>query len=388
MNIGYYNTENVVGEVQVQENLSTSAKKNSDDYFVRIPVDMFDEKNISGDGVLLFHEICFHGNCRNPYVTYITVDMLSQVSGLTVKVVIEKIIELSNEGFITFQTDDSELKKNTFLTIHTPKGMTKAYDGFQELHKSTVDRVKESSIKKKGQTLKALVYIMWRKNIEYKISYKEWAYVLGISERTANTFIKELVDEGLISKIRGDYYTTETGEIRQEMNSYVVKDEKKIFKSNITQDHKRNLSVADLLVECTDERINPDNCRLFIYGSDLTVEDMYIYKTTKCPLVLKWGKKRYEAISTTKGGKKLVTQWENEVKQILLEQKTIEFDEYVYVDEDEDGELALADHYEIKKSKKEDEQPKQTEYNDRFLALMDRLKARDSDDNDNYEEAM
>jgi len=325
--------KDAIGEIEVI--------KEKEDKFVRIPMKMFaygSDSYVTDDEYVVYYEIVYHLWGRDISVTNTNVEMLYARIGWDVKTptrgkkrIIEALEGLKVKGYINIDSNGDEIKANTYLIIHSPRIKSKIFDekivvegttytawqGVTEL----IMKASKLDVNKIGQRLKVLTYIMWRYNIDYSISFDEWANVLQVSVSTAKRIIKSLKEEGLIDVVSGTYYTDLDGKVRQEINKYgiskEVEEDKDAYKPTITGKQRKFMKVLELMTLTTDNRIVERN-NLLDYGSKLGVEDMIIYLTSDCTVVKEYGKKRFDAIKKNAKGKAMVEAWETKAKEQIV----------------------------------------------------------------------
>ncbi|GGA11903.1 hypothetical protein GCM10008018_66210 [Paenibacillus marchantiophytorum] len=396
-------TENVVGEVEAY---------NSNEKFVKTPMRMLAYASPSyatDDEIAVYYEIVYHASARDVSISNVNVDLLyarlqwdSKSISRGKKRIIDALAGLSQKGFISIDCNGEEIKATTYLVIRTPRNRSKLFDekvvsdgtvytGWTPVTE-LIMKIAKADEKNIGQRLKVLTYVLWRNNIQYAVSFDEWANVLKVSPSTAKRIIKSLKGEGIIKVKSGVYYTDDYGNVRQEINQYSVNDEPEAdedgYKPTITQRHSKLMKVADLLMATTDRRMTK-RINLFEYGSELSEDDMYIYLTTECLLVKEWGKKRFNAISKNASGKEMVESWESKARMMMANPKqeprkievittvennptTVKFDisNFVKIEEDPHT-LAFRERQRAFKEKQEQERIKtEEEEKERFIREM------------------
>ena len=169
---------------------------------------------------------------------------------------------------------------------------------------------------------KILIYVTWRtfadSNNQYAISYSEWESILKVSHQTAVKLVKQCVNKGLITKIRGDYYEV-NGEIRQMTNKYLIKEEN-VEQFNMTKEI--NTAVNSMTKESQSIETRDNNWFKTGDESWLNENDMYIYLTTKCTVLKEHGENRMNAISKSTKGKLIIEELKtNAMKRVKQEKR-------------------------------------------------------------------
>lgn len=400
-------TESYIGEVEVYKN---------EPKYVRVPMIMFayeSSRYATDDEIAVYYEIVYHASAREVSMSHVNVELLyarlkwdARTPSRGKKRITDAIVALKEKGYISIDSHGEEITAATYLTIRINKRVFEdrivcgntPYTQWTKVYESEMNTAK-ADIYKIGQRLKVLTYIKWRHNINYSICFEEWANVLGVSVSTANRIVKSLKEEGVIDVKSGVYYTDINGKARQEINQYSLPEEKEEsdddYKPTVTQRQRKMVSVAELLTKTNDKRM-VDRPELFVYGSDLSEEDMYIYLTTECSIVKEWGKKRFDAISKKPKGKEMVENWEMKAKKRIEKEQqeprriqieavlkenptTVDFDATNYTEQDEDAHTKA---YRMAQAKREEqERIKREEENERFRQEMLELE-------DEYEEAI
>lgn len=280
----------------------------------------------TNDELLVFYHVCTLVSARNPSLAILNIDLLNNIMNLDQKNqsrgkqrIKDAILGLTQKKYINIVNCESTLRYNTLLRISIP---------------STDDSIYTDSVKSGGSTykgftpvkeelfssaetvleLKVAIYVEWRSKIDYAISYKEWVNVLSVCHQTAVKIISECKDKGLITKLRGDYYYTSTGEIRQETNRY-----KSVSKQpEYNQQKKINTVVKSMTTQSQSTETRPHN--LFT-DRRLDMNDLYIYLTTDCVVLKQHAEKRLEGICKTPAGKKAMDTYTKKAKEKIKKEK-------------------------------------------------------------------
>lgn len=298
--------------------------------FVAIPNRMFAHETeyfTTNDEFLVFYHIGTLVSARNPNLARLNIELLNSILLLDQKNlsrgkkrICVALLSLHSKGYIKIVHSDGELKNNTMLDITIPKIEQSIYK----------DPVKSDGSIYKGYTgvdddmffrtesvfeLKVLTYVKWRSKITYSISYREWKSVLDVCHQTAVNIISDCVGKGLITKHRGDYYTTTDGMIRQEINTYYEKSAKQ--ESNPSKEANTVKLSNNLSTES--KELRPHN----LFGTEfLDVNDMHVYLTTNCKLVQEQGTKRIDAISKSPSGKARMDNLKKKANVIIEQEKS------------------------------------------------------------------
>ncbi|TMN23158.1 hypothetical protein [Lentibacillus cibarius] len=205
------------------------------EFYVMFPLRMFsyehegfiDKKET--DALLVFFILGKLSNFHDRTKTFCNIEMLDGMLNLdpnskkrSRKRVIDALEVLELKGYIRMKYE-GELSKAPIIEIETIQehettvsgGST--YSGYVKVFEDVFEHADGD-----GKLFKILIYTLWRQNIDYSISYKEWSKVLGVTEVTAKSQIKRYKEQGKIIVESGSRYRDEQGQVRQEMNSYSV----------------------------------------------------------------------------------------------------------------------------------------------------------------------
>lgn len=299
--------------------------------FVAIPNRMFayeTEYFTTNDEYLVFYHIGTLVSARNPNHARLNIELLNSIILLDKKNpsrgkkrINDALLSLHSKGYIKIVHSDGELKNNTMLDIIFPEieqslykdpvksggSIYKGYTGVDDDMFSRTESVLE---------LKVLTYVNWRSKISYSISYREWKSVLDVCHQTAVKVISDCIEKGLITKHRGDYYTTTDGMIRQETNTYYEKSNKQ----ETDPSKEANTTRLSKKLSRESKETRPHN----LFGIEfLDVKDMHVYLTTTCRLTKEQGKKRIDAISKSPSGKARMDNLKKKAN-IIIEQENFE----------------------------------------------------------------
>lgn len=276
------------------------------DPFVAIPMKMYAYKTkyfASDDELLVFFHIGRLVSARNPLIAFVNVELLHPMiqfdrtnGSRNKKRIRDAILGLQSKNYIRIELPVQDINNTTLLEIVLPhleddiytslvySGDSK-YRGYTEVTDrmfSMTDTVKE---------LKVLIYTDWREKINYSVPYFEWANVLGVSSQTAVNLIESCREKGIISKLRGNYYTAVDGSTRQETNRYFVKDSN-VKDWNPSKEMNTALKSMESKQKSTETRPHK-----WFTKEYLDENDMYVYLTTKCDALKEHAKARIEGIS-------------------------------------------------------------------------------------------
>ena len=179
----------------------------------------------------------------------------------------------------------------------------------------------------KNTYLHAFLHVMWRSGLkDYRISFKEFAFVLNKSDKQAECIVNEAVDLEIFYKESGSY-TFENAFVRQEPNKYnlVPKDnleekEKKVKSMDFKEKNKKNI---------TDERISSNELYLSMLfeKENFTYEAYSCFKETTCSYVKEKFEKKLEIICRNENGKYAIDKLEEQY-QSDLEYRRLQKEEY------------------------------------------------------------
>lgn len=175
--------------------------------------------------------------------------------------------------------------------------------------------------------LTVMAYHNWRSNanFEYAIADKEWAEVLEL--KTVKQARAIIDDCTFLTKISGEHYVDDKGQLRQETNQYVKTTH---VKSSVGEIHaevksmsfleKERQKVTDLLVQLDDETFY----QIFDKKTRFEFKGFKAWKETTCDHVKKAGQKKVDSILKNEKGKFVVDRLENDYQQHLSHQAQVE----------------------------------------------------------------
>ncbi|MGD0030618.1 hypothetical protein SLT67_04595 [Paenibacillus illinoisensis] len=263
------------------------------------------------------------------------------------------LLSLHEKGYINIKYKEDNFEYDTLLTIKIP-----------DANGIDAKKVASSYLKKKDKVLKhqgwvgitermfeacngnpwylrILIYSEWRKQIDYRISFEEWACVLGSSENTAAKYLNEADELNLIDKISGEYYVDEKGGPRQLPNKYrTVSTEEREERERrqdgdlTEQEITKEINVVNNLEKVASDNHDPriDTTNLLNTGW-LKPACWYVWHTTEFKATKDLGDRRFHALKNInpskyqeleKGGRKLLVEEESKLKKKANQEATYE----------------------------------------------------------------
>ncbi|WP_070120430.1 hypothetical protein [Bacillus marinisedimentorum] len=318
------------------------------DVFVPIPNKMFafDTPYFATDEefILFYHLHCLN-LAKDTSRAIVSIDLLNSLTrfdknqGRGKKKVKKSLITLQEKGYIDIEFDDYQLKNNTTIDVMLPdlnsdiyikpvKSGNWLFYGFTKVYNDMYERT--SSITQ----LKVLVYVDWRffKGSEsegtYSITYSEWESVLSVSHQTAVKIIDDCVNEGIIRKHRGQYYTNCHGNVRQTPNRYEVKEEEQPQPVNVEKEINTFLNSATARDNSSETRKHKWFNTVEEENIWLDEDDFYVLLTTNCQILKEHADNRINAISNNPSGqKKMEKLKEKALKRKVREEKNKKIEE-------------------------------------------------------------
>ena len=214
--------------------------------------------------------------------------------------VVTALVGLESKGYIENEINKGTLKTAPMIVVTIFKEVEEAelktevewrdsdftWKGFTKITSTEFEQVETD-----GQQLMILAYALWRENakFEYKISYKEWSLVLGVSEKTVRNIMS---DFDVVEKKSGKIIVSEDGKVTQEPNSYKVNDKKpdmEEVKSEGEKKAKKGFNIEEKFQEFV-IGITDDNYfgeidilrQVFMKDVFLTVDSYKAIKETTC----------------------------------------------------------------------------------------------------------
>ncbi|MBO0487179.1 hypothetical protein [Vagococcus fluvialis] len=280
---------------------------------------------------------------------------------------------LQEKGYISFDCDlkgsSRDVLEITIIDIDAKEDVivqatwtdsNRNFKGFTDL------KVNEYNVLKSEYDLSIYTYCKWRENNPYiyKICYKEWAEILGISERYAQTLINNsdviIKTQGAFNKEHNknetnSYKVNSNIEVEHLINNHVDVVDSLSDNLNNYNDLDTNLDMEDsdtpsiiesIMRKINDERVKGDTALL----QEIISQDVYftdnafeILKTTKDKELKTRGNEKIASISKTEGGKKVIMGFETRYDKKVKEKKRKEKERKQRIDngwiENENGKL-------------------------------------------------
>lgn len=272
--------------------------------YVAVPNKFFaaDTKYFATDDEwLLFYHLGTLVSARDTFVANVNVELLYSFTKWDISNssrgkgrVRKSLIGLRDKGYIQFECEgemplNTALLKITLINPNSPavmdavKSNSWTYKGYTRVYEEMFEKTNSVT------ELKVLTYVTWRLPLDnYAISYSEWESVLNVSHSTAVRIIEQCHAKGLITKMRGDYYLTESGETRQKTNKYLIPSEIDPKKEMNTKKKANRASTIST------ERREHQWFETQIWLND---NDFYVYVTSKCEFLKAHAERRIHAIS-------------------------------------------------------------------------------------------
>lgn len=297
--------------------------KSKEPPYVAIPMRMFAYNTdffVTNDEFLVFYHICTLVTARNTQFVCLNIELLNSIIQLDAtnqsrgkRRIKQAILGLQSKNYIRLDHSGIQISNNELLNITTPELNDSVYK----------DSVRNSRSIYNGYTpvtdemftkcctvseLKVLTYVTWRSHIDYAISYDEWASVLDVCHQTAVRVISDCINKGIIVKLRGDYYTTQDGLVRQETNKYFTP----IEKQDNSMEKELNIAVKAMGNASKSKETRSHNWFTQKYINE---NDMYVYLTTTCEVLKSHAAKRIESICQSPSGKSNIEKYKEEASQ-------------------------------------------------------------------------
>lgn len=292
---------------------------------------------LNDDEFLVYYYLFFLVTARDTNVSIVNIELLNFYTEFDrgnpsrgKKRIGEALMGLHRKCYIKLIHSDDKLRYNTTLKVNLPVLSDPIYEsivesdslkfrGFTMVKHDMVNRA--STIKQ----LKVQIYVSWRSfaNVddapEFAIPYSQWEKVLRVSYATAVKIINSCVEDGLITKYRGQYYKTLDGDIRQETNRYSLNEKEELSAGEVIKDIITELNVCSI----KDQSIEKRSHRWFNTGSNdskLIVDDFIILLSTNCNVLKNHAKKRIDAIvDSGEDGKKMIDSFFEKAQKKLLQ---------------------------------------------------------------------
>lgn len=179
----------------------------------------------------------------------------------TLKAVKGRLLFLNQQGYLVFNKDIEELKKNDLFDIEFLVPDDLLSDGFTFLNSNEVEYFLDTK-----DTNKALVFLFIKRCLNGRTGYafptlEYIGFCTTLSKSSIVKALKELKEEGIITIDNPNFYSVDknTGEIRKSNNTYTIKQENlanKDMKEDVKEDGNRsyNYSSNDS-VKCNDDEL-------------------------------------------------------------------------------------------------------------------------------------
>ncbi|MEK3823146.1 hypothetical protein [Paenibacillus sp. FSL K6-1558] len=270
------------------------------------------------------------------------------------------LLSLHEKGYIEIKYNEDTVEYDTLLTIKIPDANGINAKKFAESylpkktkvikHQGWVGVSEEMFKSCNGNPwfLRILIYSEWRKSIDYRISFEEWACVLDSSENTAAKYLNEANELNLIDKISGEYYADEKGNPRQLPNKYKTvsaeerEERERRQDGNLTQQEiDKQINIVAKLKKVASHSHDPRIDTTNLLNSDwLTPDCWYVWHTTEFEATKELGDKRFHALGKKnpskykeleKEGRKILAKEESRVKREDIQKETYDIMSSLYI---------------------------------------------------------
>lgn len=353
--INNYNTNGVIGEVEIEEKVN---KKIGVHYQLpNVSRAYGTEYYLTDVEMAVLVQIGTNVTAFDTDIVKTNVDMLNAELEIDKNlsrgrsIISESIISLQQKGYIKVDFVGKNIKDSPLLTIHilhdlndvsvTKDGTT--FTGYTAVDKKLLGLAKQGKPVKFGRRLKILTHIAWRSKLKlpsgkkYSISFEEWKNILGVVMSTAKSNIKKLEEDGIIEILHGEYkrnedgtlYLAEDGRPKQERNTYFLQGEKpevvEGYRPNAVKKHKREVAIESIVKKIMSEgepRI-AERPNLVMYGSKLSVDDIEIFLTTESETLVEESRNKFAVLIGGEDKKKrdiarqMLLDWETEVRALF-----------------------------------------------------------------------
>ncbi|MEH7121553.1 hypothetical protein V7128_29810 [Neobacillus vireti] len=299
--------------------------------------------HLNKDEFMLFAHLQFMKQVGGENTTFTMVDMLvrgleweTSTKSRDKKRVVEALAGLESKGYISIDFNGKMSKD--ILNIFINKEMERfeatssvdwkekpfSFKGFTRIEWNEYNLAEQN-----GYYLMIITYVKWRTNpdlkYDYKICIREWENVLNVSDKTARDRLEEC--HRFITKISGDHYLDDHGQVKQEANRYTM--QTVTVESNIQK--ITNEAVAEKALDKAFEKVTDieikTNINLFNQIFDKKTKwkfDGYkAWKETTCPFVKEGGQKKIDSMykSSNKIACEVADRLEREYQEYLSKQK-------------------------------------------------------------------
>lgn len=202
--------------------------------YVMFPTKMFsynDESSFldSFDAFIIYFVLGKLSNFHERNKVFCNLDMLDALLSLdnrksrSKKRIVDALEDMESLGYIKIKQQGKNIQDSPLLQIELVEDFDESvsdqtkFSGFIKVPQELFDVVEGDS-----KLFKIFVYVSWRQNIDYAISFEEWSNVLGISVATAKRLMKDYEEQGKLFVVHGEFYRDEKGRTRQTMNKYKI----------------------------------------------------------------------------------------------------------------------------------------------------------------------
>lgn len=248
--------------------------------------------------------------------------------------VVDALEGLLTKGYITIEHDGKILKDILVITINKEMEKLEAETKVEWKEKpfiwkgfTQVSYDKYNLAENNGYYLVAISYIKWRDNAKHtwRISIKEWEGIFGVTDKTAREILVGC--EKFITKISGNHYKDEAGQVKQEANQYTMKTV--LVESNLQKITKETIVETALdkaFAQVTDVKIKLDIDlfnQIFDKNTKWKFNGYKAWKETTCQFVKEGGQKKIDAMKASKNkiAGEVAERLEREYQKHILEQK-------------------------------------------------------------------
>lgn len=285
----------------------------------------------------------------------------------------KKYIKITCDGDIKKDILEIKILEMESASIEVKFGdKTHTYKGFEKVSLRRFEACENTY-------LHAFLHVVWRSGLkDYRISFKEFAFVLNKSDKQAERIVNEAVKLEIFYKESGSY-TFENAVVRQEPNKYNIKPKanleekvKEVKSMDFKEKNKKNI---------TDEKIssNPLYLSMLFEKENFTYEAYSCFKETTCSYVKEKFEKKIAIISKNENGKyaidKLEKQYQADSEYRRMQKETYELRNN-QLDNMSDEELErefpyLLEDEELEKKRQAERRKRKQEEYDRMKKMFD-----------------
>ncbi|KYD26210.1 hypothetical protein [Geobacillus sp. B4113_201601] len=273
-----------------------------------------------------FYIYCYLYTNRT-YEEYVltSVDLINQTLNISFsnkesnnkKIIMNCLLNLKQKGIISFEAD--QLKNNTAL-----------YITFKEIEAKGFENISYEKFRSFKNATDCYIYFCvarYQKLNGFEASYNDWASILNVSRKTAIEMIEDVCKRGIIYKKIGGYTDEEirSNQKKQEKNRYYIQKveqkEKDVTETSATSSKETVQIVQENDTTNTNNKQEEREHNWYVKGSELTVDDFYIYLTTNDEKLKKQAEFRINAISKNEKGKYIVESLMKEAQEKVKDEK-------------------------------------------------------------------